>query len=57
VLDCGAVFVACSGVARAVLVRLSVSAKMAGLTLSVDTVTGRPFMAIRIVFFVRARNF
>jgi hypothetical protein len=26
----------------------------AGLTLSVDTVTGRPLMAIRIVFFVRA---
>jgi hypothetical protein len=28
----------------------------AGLTLSVETVTGRPFMAIRIVFFMRART-
>jgi hypothetical protein len=28
----------------------------AGLILSVDTVTGRPFMAIRIVFFMLAKT-
>jgi hypothetical protein len=34
-----------------VAVRVSVSAMMkAGLTLSVDIMTGRPFMAIRIIF-------
>jgi hypothetical protein len=36
------------------MVRLSVSTMMyAGLTLSVDTFTGGPLMAIGIVFFVR----
>ena len=57
VLDCGAICFACSGGARAVAVWPSVSPVMeAGLTLSVDTVTGRPFMGIRIVFSVRART-
>jgi len=57
VLNCGAVCVACSRGSGAVAVRPSVSAVMkAGLTLSVDTVTSRPFMAIRIVFRVRARS-
>jgi hypothetical protein len=51
VLDCGAVCVAFSGV----LEQLSVSAMMkAGLTLSADTVTDRPFMVICIIYFVRA---
>ena len=58
VLDCGAVCFASFGGARAFAVWPADSAMMeTGLTLSVDTVTGRPFMAIRTVFFVRVRNF
>ena len=57
VLDCGWVCVARSGGARAVAVWPSVSPVLkAGLTLSVDTVTGRPFMAIRIFFSALART-
>jgi hypothetical protein len=44
-------------VARAVGVLLTVFAMMKpGLTMSVDTVTGRPFMAIRVVFLAMART-
>jgi len=57
VLDCCVGCVDCSGGARAVTVRLSESAMMlTGFTLSVDTVTGRQFMAIYSVFFVRSRT-
>jgi hypothetical protein len=49
--------VLCSGGVRVVTVRSSGSTiKYAGLTLSVDTVTGRPFMEMRSVNFVRPRT-